>query len=112
MPPTREFFLLDTSHFFRKLSEVKIPDGAFLVTFDVSSLYTSISHDDTVRALVESYGTHNPDAYPSKIVIEVLTRLVLKLNGFVFNNLYYLQISGTATGTRMVPNYLTYSCTI
>lgn len=72
---------------------------------DVSSLYTNIPHDDGIRALVESYGNHNPDAYPSKKVIEILTRLVLELNSFEFNNQYYLQISGTAMGTRMAPNY-------
>lgn len=105
IPPTHESFLRDTNHFLREIADVKIPDGAFLVTLDVSSLYTNIPHDDGVRALVESYGTHNPVAYPSKKVIEIFTRLVLDLNSFEFNNQYYLQISGTAMGTRMAPNY-------
>ena len=37
--------------------------------------------------------------------METLLKHILKKNYFEFNNEYYLQISGTAMGTRCAPNY-------
>ena len=34
-----------------------------------------------------------------------IVNLVLMLNNFIFNNKHYLQIKGTAMGTRAAPNY-------
>ena len=31
--------------------------------------------------------------------------MILTMNNFAFNNKYYLQIHGTAEGTRMEPSY-------
>ena len=45
---------------------------------------------------------------PEQPIPEVLTELidiVLKNNEFEFNNNYYLQIQGTAMGTKMAPAY-------
>ena len=56
------------------------------------------------------YIQNNPDNYtqPEQPISEVLTELidiVLKNNVFKFNNNYYLQIQGTAMGTKMAPVY-------
>ena len=56
------------------------------------------------------YLQNNPDNYtqPEQPIPEVLTELidiVLKNNVFEFNNNYYLQIQGTAMGTKMAPVY-------
>ena len=34
-----------------------------------------------------------------------LTQLILTMNSFCFNGTYYLQIHGTAMGTRMAPSF-------
>ena len=34
-----------------------------------------------------------------------MLELVLKLNNFTFNSAHYLQINGTAMGTRVAPTY-------
>ena len=52
----------------------------------------------------------NPDAYtqpehPTPEVLTELMDLVLKNNVFEFNDKYYLQIQGTAIGTKMAPAY-------
>ena len=51
----------------------------------------------------------DPDAYrqPEQPIQEVLSELVNTVlkNVFEFNNRYYLQIQGTAMGTKMVPAY-------
>ena len=39
------------------------------------------------------------------VLVETLLEHILKKNYFEFNNEYYLQISGTAMGTRCAPNY-------
>ena len=75
----------------------------------MSSLYTNIPHDDGKQNVLY-YIQNNPDNYtqPEQPISEVLTELidiVLKNNVFKFNNNYYLQIQGTAMGTKMAPVY-------
>ena len=53
---------------------------------------------------------NNPDNYtrpeqPTPDVLVKLIDIVLKNNVFEFNNKYYLQIQGTAMGTKMAPAY-------
>ena len=45
---------------------------------------------------------------PTQILIKLLT-LVLKCNNFEFNGKCYLQIQGTAMGTKMAPSYANIS---
>jgi hypothetical protein len=35
----------------------------------------------------------------------VVSKHVLKLNNFMFNNEHYIQVSGTAMGTKVAPSY-------
>ena len=46
---TTQSFIKDTTHFFHKLEQLgQLPNNAFLVTLDVSSLYTNIPHNHTL----------------------------------------------------------------
>lgn len=107
IPPQFPSYLRDTNHFLQEIEGMVLPDGAFLVTLDVTSLYTNIPHSDGISALIQSYNEHREEDSPSPRVVEVLTRLVLELNSFEFENKYFLQTSGTAMGTKMAPNYAT-----
>ena len=51
------------------------------------------------------YELHNQPDTPDCHVMAKLTRLVLELNAFEFNNEYFRQVSGTAMGTKMAPSY-------
>ena len=66
-------------------------------------------HSEGVQSLLH-FLSGDPDAYrqPEQPIPEVLSELVnivLKNNVFEFNNRYYLQIQGTAMGTKMAPAY-------
>lgn len=105
IPPTFPSYIKDTGHFLREVARVTIPDGSFLVTLDVSSLYTNIPHDDGVATLLSAHASNRRVDTPEVDVVATLTRLVLELNSFEFNNSHYIQISGTAMCTKMAPNY-------
>ena len=102
-------YLKDTTEFLKLIETTKLPPKCILASIDVSSLYTNIPHDDGKQSVLY-FLQNNPDNYlrPGQPLPEVLTELidiVLKNNVFEFNNNYYLQIQGTAMGTKMTPAY-------
>lgn len=105
IPPTFPSYLRDTNHFLREISKLEVPEDSFLVTMDVSALYTNIPHMDGIESLVKMYNMHRSEDLPDGSVLATLSRLVLELNGFEFDGNFFLQTTGTAMGTRMAPNY-------
>ena len=86
----------------------QLPTHCKLASIDVSSLYTNIPHKGVESAL--HFLKTTPDGYkypeqPNPDVLGELMNLVLKHNVFEFDNKYYLQIQGTAMGTKMAPAY-------
>ena len=74
----------------------------FLVSMDVTSLYTNIPQEEgitTVCRAYENFHRNNPPI-PTQYLKEMLS-LILKENSFQFNGKNYLQIHGTAMGTKM-----------
>lgn len=98
-------YIRDTTDFIKRLRALgKLPKNSLLVTLDVSSLYTNVDTDEgltIVREELEKSGQNNPSAE----TITLLLEKVLKLNNFTFRDLNYIQIKGTAMGTRAVPNF-------
>ncbi|XP_072327005.1 uncharacterized protein [Scyliorhinus torazame] len=94
---------IDTTDFLQKLStHGPVEPGTFLVTMDVSALYTSIPHDDGIAATASVLNTDNcqsPDA------ILQLIRFILDHNVFTFDNKFFIQTHGTAMGTKFAPQY-------
>jgi hypothetical protein len=98
-------YLKDTTDFLRKLGTVgDLPDNCILVTADVESLYTNIPIQDGLQALERAL-RRREHPKPSSMCIKELAELVLRNNCFSFNGAHYTQISGTAMGTKMAPNY-------
>ncbi|KAJ8031266.1 Deleted in malignant brain tumors 1 protein [Holothuria leucospilota] len=98
-------FIKDTDDFIRKIRDINvIPPGAFLVTIDVVALYPSIPHTNGLRALGDFL---RECQLPTKVISGILkmSELVLFKNVFEFNSEYFLQMSGTAIGTKMAPAY-------
>ena len=79
-----------------------MPSGSLLVTLDVSSLYTNILHEEGISACKELVNRRELQE-PPKADLCQLIGLTLSKNSFVFNNVNYLQVHGTAMGTLMVP---------
>ena len=102
-------YLKDTTEFLKLIETTKLPQNCILASIDVSSLCTNIPYEDGKQSVLH-FLQHNPDNYsrPEQPIPEILTELieiVLKNNVFEFNNHYYLQIQGTAMGTKMAPAY-------
>lgn len=87
----------------RRLGKVSTND--YLVTLDVSSLYTNINNTEGIEA-IKSNRTLKETLTASIInMLADLMLLVLTLNNFIFNGQHFHQIKGTAMGTRAAPNY-------
>ena len=82
----------------------QLPPETLLVSMDVTSLYTNKPYEDGIKACEEVWEARDVKDPPTQIQINLLT-LVLKCNNFEFNGKHYLQIQGTAMGTKMAPSY-------
>ena len=87
---------------------LQVKEDALLVSFDVVSLYTNITHDLGLKAIeywLDKHTTTN-ERFSKQFILEAIT-LVLKENTFHFDGKFYRQIQGTAMGTKMAPTYAT-----
>ena len=94
-------YLKDTTYFINFTEKTKVNTKTFLVSMDVTSLYTNIPQEEgitTVCRAYENFHRNNPPI-PTQYLREML-RLILKENSFQFNGKIYLQIHGTAMGTK------------
>ncbi|KAI8495641.1 hypothetical protein Bbelb_266130 [Branchiostoma belcheri] len=95
---------LHTTDFLRRLNKLgKVPQNAILVTLDVSSLYTNIPTDEGIQACREAL-QNDPADVPTEAICQLLDR-ILHLNNLEFNEEHYIQVQGTALGTRVAPSY-------
>ena len=98
-------YLQDTTDFLKKQEALgPIPSDALLVSMDVTSLYTNIPHSDGIKACEEAWDERDIKDPPTQTLVKLLT-LVLKCNNLGFNGQHYLQVQGTAMGTKMAPAY-------
>ena len=102
--PKIKSFIKDTTDFIYKIENLDIPDDTILVTFDVVSLYTNIPNEEGILAVAKSLQKHEPPFTSPQVVIKML-REVLSKNNFEFNGSHYLQVGGTAMGTKLAPSY-------
>ncbi|XP_077971785.1 uncharacterized protein LOC144425889 [Styela clava] len=101
-------YIKDTTDFLNKIQRIahfsNSSGGSLLVTMDVVSLYTNIPHTEGVRALRKMLEKKRTD--PKMIYwITKAAECVLTNNNLEFDNCHYLQIQGTAMGTKMAPKY-------
>ena len=102
-------YVKDTTEFINHIEATKLPTNCKLASIDVSSLYTNIPHEEGVQSALH-FLKSNPDTYkhpeqPNPEILGELMSLVLKHNVFEFDEKFYLQIQGTAMGTKMAPAY-------
>ena len=98
-------YVKDTNDFLNKLTLINnLPNNTLLVTLDVSSLYTNIPHNDGIYACYHYLNTRSHKTIPSNTLCDLI-RMILTMNNFCFNYNHYLQIHGTAMGTKMAPSF-------
>lgn len=98
-------YVKDTTDFIKIITTLpNLPKGTILVTMDVSSLYTNIDNSEGIRAAREALNKAKQHRPTPEALCKLLEK-VLSLNNFTFNEEHFLQIKGTAMGTRVAPNY-------
>ena len=82
------------------------PD-TLLVIIDVKSLYTCIPHKEGIQTCAEALENSkaNNSDQPDTNTLVTLLEIVLKNNTFEFNNKSFIQLQGTAMGTKLSPAY-------
>ena len=94
-----------STDFFNRLSRFdNLPDNTILVTLDVTALYSSIPHNDGIGACNEYLDRRALSTTSSEDICKLI-KFILENNVFSFNDEYFLQVCGTAMGTRMAPCY-------
>uniref|UniRef100_A0A8C5N067 Reverse transcriptase domain-containing protein n=1 Tax=Leptobrachium leishanense TaxID=445787 RepID=A0A8C5N067_9ANUR len=97
--------LKDTSEILNILNDIGWESDLLLVTSDVQSLYTIIRHTNGIEA-TEHFLKKNDTLQPEQIVFILEgIRLILENNNFYYQNDFYIQLNGTAMGTRFAPSY-------
>ena len=91
-------FLKNSTHLINILSNKNIPTNAFLITLDIESLYTNISHDQAIVTFLKIFKNH-----PQLVLLVDLLKYVLKSNIFKFDTLTFTQTCGLAMGTKLAP---------
>ena len=98
-------FVKDTNDFLNKLQTIgNLPANSLLVTLDVSSLYTNIPHNEGINACDYFLRIRSHPTISTGTLCDLI-RMILTMNNFCFNDNHYLQIHGTAMGTRMAPSF-------
>ena len=95
-----------TTDFIIKLKQFQVTsEKAYLVTLDVSSLYTNIPHEDGIEACRYFLENNGHSGSLSVDNVCALIELVMKNNYFKFSDISYRQKMGTATSSSMAPAY-------
>ena len=104
---TGRSYIRDTSDFLLKLQDIRDLRGdEILLTLDVSSLYTNIPNEEGTMAALRALRQARPgDTQPSNLSLVEMLAQVLSYNNFQFDGKNYLQVGGTAMGTRVAPSY-------
>lgn len=96
-------YIKDTNDFVKKIRNKQIHKNCFLVTGDITSLYTNMNINRTIAVLKRALRTNPQPGRPDDEIITLL-ELIMKNNDFHFNNEIFLQIFGTAMGKTFAPN--------
>ena len=101
---TTKSYIKDTPDFLRKLSKERILAEENFFTLDVSSLYTNIPLEESLEIMEKEFFPKTNCSIPTTYLVRML-ELILKCNNFTFNRKHFLQVNGTAMGTRVAPTY-------
>ena len=101
-------FVRDDIDFLCKIP-TNIDSNTILTTFDVSSLYSNIPHDlgrEAISYWVSNFPFNLHHRFTEEFIIDAID-IILNNNTFQFDDKQYVQILGTAMGTKMAPTYAT-----
>ena len=92
----------DTFTFIKELEEVRDYNN-FLVSFDVSSLFTNIPLNETIELALDYILSNNPEVNISRKDLKKLFQFATSETHFHFNGEIYEQVDGVAMGSPLAP---------
>ena len=104
--PKLSTYVKDDWDFIRKIPR-EFHTSTSLFSNDVVSLYTSIPHTLGIEAIdywIDKRNDLIPARFTKNFILESV-KFILENNNFLFDNVTYKQVSGTAMGTKFAPPY-------
>jgi len=86
-----------------KIQNMNIDEHDFLITADISALYTNMENSITIAAVKEQFLKYPDSSRPDSFLINLL-ELILTSNDFVFDGKIYKQIKGCSMGLNCSPS--------
>ena len=88
----------DTFSFFSQIKNANL-SKKFLVSYDLTSLFTIIPLQETIDIATNLIFNHNPNLNIIRKELKKLFRFATSQTHFIFNSKFYNQIDGVATGS-------------
>ena len=92
----------DTFSFVSQIKNANLPKK-FLVSYDVTSLFTNIPPQETIDIAINLIFNHNPNLNITRKELQKLLLFAASKTHFIFNNKFYNQINGIAMGSPLAP---------
>ena len=77
--------------------------GKFLVSFDVTSLFTNIPLEETINIAIDTIFENYPNVKFTRKKLQKLFKIVTSETHFIFNNEIYYQIDRVSMGSPLAP---------
>ena len=81
-----------------------LPPNCKPIALDLKSMYSNIPTEEGIEAFRKELDKREDKTIPTDFLIKLL-RLVLESNVFEFDKEFWIQLLGTAMGTRAAPTY-------
>ena len=92
----------DTFSFVSQIKNANL-SKKFLVSYDVTSLFTNIPLQETIDIAINLIFNHNPNLNITKKELKKLFLFATSQTHFLFNGKFYNQIDGVAMGSPLAP---------
>ena len=92
----------DTFSFVSQIKNANL-SKKFLVSYDVTSLFTNIPLQETIDIAINLIFNHNPNLNITKKELKKLFLFATSQTHFIFNSKFYNQIDGVAMGSPLAP---------
>lgn len=96
-------YVKDTYDFIARIRNRCIASNCLLVTGDLTSLYTNMHIDRSLRIVENIFALYPDSSRPDSHILKLL-EICLRFNDFEFAHEIFLQVMGTAMGKAFAPN--------
>ena len=99
---SNDYSCKDTFSFVSQIKNANL-SKTFLVSYDVTSLFTNIPLWETIDIVINLIFNHNPNLNITKKELKKLFLFATSQTHFIFNSKFYNQIDGVAMGSPLAP---------